>query len=192
MVRSSLCRSKCKEAERRRFDEHLRQHSPSVMSIDDLQYLLSRLVFFYDGSDEQRFVTIGQFILKNPRLVFEQLAVQSDWQHRINRLLLLSINQLFVPDTSHAIPLRLLELFTQDQSQAHRHITGSAAVLDTTFSFLVRNGFFASIRKLLEEKTPPLLDGPTDRPPNPFCDALLQLLIRPLAIVPTLKSDAVR
>lgn len=157
--------------------------------MDDLQYLLTRLLFFYERGDEQRLITIGQYVLKNSQLVFAQVALQSVWQYRVNRLLLLSINQLFAPETSHAIPLRLLELFTKNHTQQSSR---PASALETTFSFLVRNGFFLSMRKLLEEKTPPLDDGPNAVPPNPFCDALLQLLVRPLELTPNLVTATVR
>lgn len=185
-----MCRRKTKETERRSFDEHLQRKSLS--SVDDLQYLLTRLLFFYERGDEQRLITIGQFVLKNSHLVFGQVALQSVWQYRINRLLLLSINQLFAPEASHAIPLRLLELFTKNHTeQSSGHNRPPASALETTFSFLVRNRFFLSMRKLLEEKTPPL-DGPNAVPPNPFCDALLQMLVRPLEIIPNLVSATVR
>lgn len=185
-----MCRAKIKKLERRRFDDYLQRESLSTL--DDLQYLLVRLLFFHERScDEQRFIQIGQFILKNSTLVLAQMALHSSLQHRINRLLLLSINQLFA-DASLAIPLRLLELFTNSQLlQAHipdpRRL---ASILEVTFSYLFGHGFFSSFRKLLEQKTPPL-DGPIAVAPNPFCDALLQLLVRPLCIIPELGTTTV-
>lgn len=190
VVRSYLCRKKAKDLQRTHFDEHWQLHP--LTSLDDLQYLLVRLLFFYGRGDEHRFITVGQFILKNSRAIFDQLAVHSAWQHRINRLLLISINQLFASDGSHAIPLRLLELFTKGQT-LQDHVTDRIrlpVILETTFSFLVRHGFFSTMRKLLEEKTPPL-DGPTAVAPTAFCDALLQLLVRPLVVIADLPEASV-
>lgn len=181
MVRSFLCRRKVKNLERSRFDDHLRRHG--LVTLDDLQYLLIRLLFFYEqGVDEQRFITIGQYVLKSSQDLLKQLSnAQSVWQHRINRLLLLSIKQL-LSESSHAIPLRLLlELFTNTQGRCD---VDSLNVVGNTLSFLVRKGIFRSIRQILETKTPPL-DGPTAHPPNPFCDAVLQLVRRPLEFAGT-------
>lgn len=150
--------------------------------MNDLQYLLARLLFFYDRGDEQRLIIVGQFVLKQSQMVFDQLSAHDLWQHRINRLLTLCITQLFVSDIPHAIPLRVLELFTQSQSILN-HIKDEGRVRSTlrrTFTYLVKNNYFLSLRQLLEQKTPPL-DGPTTHPPNPFCDALLQCIIRPLS-----------
>lgn len=182
VVRSYICRKKAKDLERKSFDEHLQKYP--LASLDDLQYLLVRLLFFYDRGDEQRFIAIGLYILKNTGTVFDQVAVHPAWRFRVNRLLLLSINQLFASECSYAIPLRLLELFT-DSHVMHAMASDPSLlqpILETTFSFLVRHGFFSTMRKLLEHRTPPL-DGPTALAPTPFCDAILQLLVRPLAIV---------
>lgn len=177
-----MCRKIAKDRERTRYEEYLQTHS--LETVHDLQYLLVRLLFFYDRSDKKRLIAVGQFILRNSHAVINEVAVHAVWQHRINRLLLLSISQLFATDVSHAIPLRLLELFTknqavQEQLQDPEQVRNT---MEATFSFLVRNGFFSSMRRLLDLKTPPL-DGPTIQSPTPFSEALLQLVIRPLALI---------
>lgn len=158
--------------------------SQSLKNLDDLQYLLVRLLFFYDRCDQQRLIAVGQFILRNSHAILNQVAIDIVWQHRVNRLLLLSISQLFATDVSHAIPLRLLELFTKNQAvqEQLRDPERVQNTMEATFSFLVRHGFFSSMRRLLELKTPPL-DGPTSQSPTPFSEALLQLVVRPLALI---------
>lgn len=181
VVRSYVARRNKKDSERELFEDYLKHHSVK-MTVNDLQFLLPRLLFFYTKGDEQRLIIVGQFILKQSQTVFDQLSVHDIWQHRVNRLLKLCIAQLFVSDVPHAIPLRVLELFTQSQSILN-HIKDEERVrssLRKTFTYLVKNNYFLSMRELLELKTPPL-DGPTTHPPNPFCDALLQCIIRPLS-----------
>lgn len=188
-MRSFVCRKKKKDLERRLFDEHLQRHT--VATLDDLQYLLIRLLFFYTRGDEQRLITLGQYILKNSRTIIEQVVAHQVWQHRINRLLLLAITQLFATEGSHAIPLRLLELFTKSDA-LHSYIRDDnqkTPILETTFAFLVRRGYLSLVRNLMEQKTPPM-DIPSAVPPTAFCDALVQLVVRPLAIVDGLKSIA--
>lgn len=188
MVRSYIARRDKKESERQLFEEYLRTNS--LKNLNDLQYLLVKLLFFYDRGDEQRLIIVGQFVLKQSQMVFDELSAQDIWQHRINRLLLLCITQLFVSDIPHAIPLRVLELFTKSHSIIS-HIKDGERVrrnLRRTFTYLVKKNYFLLLRQLLEQRTPPL-DGPTTHPPNPFCDALLQCIIRPLGDLPLIDEE---
>lgn len=177
-----MSRKLARARERSRFDEYLQTHP--IRSLEDLEFLLVRLLFFYEPSDQKRFISVGQAILKDSSSIFTRLGTQSVWQHRINRLLLLSIRQLSGSEAGHAIPLRLLDLFTNPETIT-RHVQDPARtqlILEGSFSFLIRNGFFASIRQILDQKTPPL-DGSTSKPPTPFTEALLQLIVRPLGVV---------
>lgn len=179
-----------KQWERQSFDEFLGQRKGSISNIDDLEALLMRLLFFWDSTsaaDGNRLIALGQYILKNPQSVFNELVSTMGratvWRHRLNRYLILCIRQLFVTDIPQAIPLRILELFTGAQLM-RTYVTNLEQIrplLEATFLYLVRNRYYEYMRRLLEEKVPPL-DGPISKPPTPFCDAVLQLILRPLTL----------
>lgn len=105
------------------------------------------------------------------------------WLLRVCRLLDTCLLQLSLSHTAQAIPLRMLETFTT-VSAVQRHMQNEAELfkyLERVFGFLIARNYFLRLRQLLDEKCPPL-DGETLHAPSPLADALLQLLLRPLAV----------
>lgn len=106
------------------------------------------------------------------------------WLHRLKKLLDLCIVQLTtVQHSSQAIPLRMLETFTAESS-IERYVENEQLIqtyLDHIFRYLVDKDYYKRLRKLLEQKCPPL-DGETLHPPNQFSEAIFQLMLRPLLL----------
>lgn len=106
------------------------------------------------------------------------------WLHRLKKLLDLCIIQLTTAQqTSQAIPLRMLETFTAETS-IERYVENEQLIqtyLDCIFRYLVDKDYYKRLRKLLEQRCPPL-DDETLHPPNPFSEAIFQLMLRPLVL----------
>lgn len=105
------------------------------------------------------------------------------WQLRLKKLLDLCITQLSVNQTAQAIPLRMLETFGT-QTNIERYIEDESLVhsyLERIFGYLVNQNYYGRLRILLDAKCPPL-DGETLHAPNPFTEALFQLMLRPLLL----------
>lgn len=95
-IRSYLERQKKKEVLKESFDSFARQCS-GTLDEGQLEFLLVRLLFFYNRSDVadcSRLIALCQIIVRNPQLVFNQLG-NFAWKHRLNRTILLCIKQLF-------------------------------------------------------------------------------------------------
>lgn len=91
--------------------------------------------------------------------------------------------QLTLPQSAQAIPLRMLETFTT-VAAVERYVEDETLLykyLERVFAFLIARNYFVRLRQLLDDKCPPL-DGETLHAPNPLSEALLQLLLRPLAV----------
>lgn len=67
-----------------------------------------------------------------------------------------------------------VERYVEDETLLYKY-------LERVFAFLIARNYFVRLRQLLDEKCPPL-DGETLHAPNPLAEALLQLLLRPLAV----------
>lgn len=81
-----------------------------------------------------------------------------------------------------AIPLRVLEVFTV-QEETDRALDGKAVqYLKDVFSHLVKNGYFDQVKKLLEDKVPPMLEA-TSNPPTTMAKCLFDMIERPLSLV---------
>ncbi|XP_055601145.1 ubiquitin-protein ligase E3C [Uranotaenia lowii] len=191
-VRSFVQRQNVKRRERERFDEHRKKLNGTIESLEDLDFLTRRIVFFYQGSgqskDGERLIFLCQYVVKNPKVIYEAATTQPMWIYRIKKLLGLCLEQMFAPDQSPAIPMRMLEIFSsnayisrylpQDNPQLAR------GFLESIFCFLIRQRYFRIVRQLIEEKIP-APDEDTATIQNPIADALLQMLIRPLKLLPT-------
>ncbi|KAL9703153.1 hypothetical protein quinque_006671 [Culex quinquefasciatus] len=192
-VRSFVQRQAVKGRERDRFDEYRR--TCGVRNLQDLEYLTKRIVFFYhgrNGKDGDRLIFLCQYVIKNPKEVFEAAATQPMWTYRIKKLLGLCLQQIFVPEHSPTIPMRMLEIYSSN-AYVGKYIpeeptTGTASssrtYLEAIFCYLIRQKYFRIVRRLIEEKIPPV-DEDTTTIPNPIAEALLQMLLRPLKLLPT-------
>ncbi|XP_017478556.1 PREDICTED: ubiquitin-protein ligase E3C [Rhagoletis zephyria] len=185
-TRSFIHRQRRKRLERELFDDFLRTHRERVVDDDCLSYLLRRLLFFYtsrETKDGKRLIDVCQHILRQPERLLRNSSTEFIWLHRLKKLLDICMTQMTLPNTSPAIPLRILEVFTstavldrymEDEDRVH-------AYLLVIFSFLVKHEYFVRLRELLETKCPPL-DGETLHAPSPFADAIFQLMLRPLLL----------
>lgn len=128
-------------------------------------------------------IDICQQILRNPARLLQHSAHDSVWLLRICKLLDACLVQLTLPQSAQAIPLRMLETFTT-VAAVERYVEDETLLykyLERVFAFLIARNYFGRLRQLLDEKCPPL-DGETLHAPNPLAEALLQLLLRPLAV----------
>ncbi|EDV37490.1 uncharacterized protein Dana_GF11384 [Drosophila ananassae] len=185
-ARSFIHRQRRKRAEREAFDAYLLAHKDHMTEDDSLTFLLRRLNFFYssrDAKDSERLIEICQQILRQPGRLLQHSTQDSTWLLRVCRLLDTCLLQLTMSLTSQAIPLRMLETFTTFSS-VNRYLEDEVQVfryLERVFGFLIVRDYFLRLRRLLDEKCPPL-DGETLHAPSPLADALLQLLLRPLVV----------
>nr|XP_019541237.2 ubiquitin-protein ligase E3C [Aedes albopictus] len=186
-VRSFLQRQNVKRRERDRFDEYRR--TCGIRNLVDLEYLVKRVEFFYHiRKDGERLIFLCQYIIKSPAEVFGMAASQSIWTHRIKKLLGLCLQQIFIPEHSPTIPMRMLEIFSSnvyiDKYIPKDNPQVSRTYLENIFCYLIRQKYFKVVRQLIEEKIP-AVDEDTITIPNPIADALLQMLLRPLKLLPT-------
>ncbi|EDW74671.1 uncharacterized protein Dwil_GK15782 [Drosophila willistoni] len=185
-ARSFIHRQRRKRAEREAFDAYLHAHRDRVIEDESLSFLLRRLNFFYSSretKDSERLIEICQQILRNPSRLLQHSARDAIWLLRVCKLLDACLLQLALPHSAQAIPLRMLETFTT-VSAVERHVEDETLLLkylEKVFGFLIYRNYFLRLRKLLDEKCPPL-DGETLHAPNPLAEALLQLLERPLSV----------
>lgn len=185
-ARSFIHRQRRKRAEREAFDAYLHAHRDRVTEDESLCFLLRRLSFFYSSrvaKDSERLIEICQQILRNPSRLLQHSAHDPVWLLRVCKLLDACLLQLTLPQSAQAIPLRMLETFTT-VSAVERYVEDEMLLykyLGRVFGFLIARNYFVRLRQLLDEKCPPL-DGETLNAPSPFAEALLQLLLRPLAV----------
>uniref|UniRef100_A0A0A1XNT7 Ubiquitin-protein ligase E3C n=1 Tax=Zeugodacus cucurbitae TaxID=28588 RepID=A0A0A1XNT7_ZEUCU len=185
-TRSFIHRQRRKRLEREAFDEFLRTHRDRVIEDECLGYLLRRLLFFYtsrESKDGERLIEVCQQIIRQPERLLRNSSTEFIWLYRLKKLLDVCLTQMTLPQTSPAIPLRMLEVFTAT-SVLERYMedeTRVQAYLKVVFNFLVNHEYFVRLRQLMETKCPPL-DGETLHAPSPFADAIFQLMLRPLLL----------
>ncbi|XP_063238622.1 ubiquitin-protein ligase E3C isoform X2 [Bacillus rossius redtenbacheri] len=184
-VRSFLARQRQKRLQRQAFDELLACHAAQRAPADaPLAALASRLLFFYAEEDCGRLVALCQLLLRAHADVLRAAGRPGDaWAWRLPRLLSLCAALAAGGRDPLAVPLRALEVFTSPE--ACRDALGSGdratAHLAGCFAGLVRRGYFAQLRRLLDARVPPLL-GACPAPPTPLAGCLLELLARPLRL----------
>lgn len=82
------------------------------------------------------------------------------------------------------IPFRTLETFSSDKIVS-RFIADAAVrriYLENIYDYLVKRKYFKTVRRLLEEKVPPLYDVVLS-PPNSMSETLLQMIQHPLRLL---------
>ena len=83
---------------------------------------------------------------------------------------------------SIAIPLRVVEVFTH-QAETQRTLKDQTEYyLKDVFSHLVKNGYFNQVRRLLENKVPPMLES-SSTAPTLMAACLFDMIERPLSLV---------
>ncbi|XP_052838360.1 ubiquitin-protein ligase E3C [Drosophila gunungcola] len=185
-ARSFIHRQRRKRAEREAFDGYLMAHKDRMAEDESLTFLLRRLNFFYssrEARDGERLIEVCQQILRQPARLLQHSSRDSMWLLRLCKLLDTCLLQLSQSHSAQAIPLRMLETFTT-VSSVQRYVEDEALLfryLERVFGFMIARNYFLRLRRLLDDKCPPL-DGETLHAPSPLAEALLQLLLRPLAV----------
>ncbi|XP_043645580.1 ubiquitin-protein ligase E3C [Drosophila teissieri] len=185
-ARSFIHRQRRKRAEREAFDVYLMGHKDRIVEDESLTFLLRRLNFFYssrEAKDSERLIEVCQQILRQPARLLQHSSPDSMWLLRLCKLLDTCLLQLSLSHTPQAIPLRMLETFTT-VSSVQRYMEDETVLfqyLERVFGFLIARNYFVRLRRLLDDKCPPL-DGETLQAPSPLAEALLQLLLRPLEV----------
>ncbi|XP_034651048.1 ubiquitin-protein ligase E3C [Drosophila subobscura] len=185
-ARSFIHRQRRKRAEREAFDVYLQAHRHRLTEDENLNFLLRRLNFFYssrEAKDGERLIEVCQQILRSPGRLLQHSATDPIWLFRVCKLLDACLLQLTLSQSAQAIPLRMLETFTT-VTAVERYVSDETLLfkyLERVFGFLIARNYFLRLRQLLDEKCPPL-DGETLHAPSPLAEALLHLLLRPLAV----------
>lgn len=183
-VRSFVCRQKCKTHERKNFDDYLKKYGIAIDDQHHLDFLLKRLIFFYDFmQDGERIISLCQNILKNPKCLFQRVN-ESLWSYRIKKLLNCCIQQIRCENFSSAIPLRMLEVFTDFDSVLkfiHNNPYVAQQYLEVIFHYLIDKKYFLKVREFANERIPSIDED--DNYHSPIGDAIIQMLMRPLRLI---------
>ncbi|XP_058057066.1 ubiquitin-protein ligase E3C isoform X2 [Anopheles bellator] len=194
-VRSFIQRQQTKQRERDKVDVY-RRNIGNIRGAHDLEYLTKRVIFFYSPritSDGDRLIFLCQYMIKNPTEVFKLVARDAPvWTFHIKRLLGLCLGQILLPDHSPTVPMRMLEIYSSDvHVTKHIRIASQEVArpfvrnyLMAVYGYLIERRYFHVVRRLLEEKLPPIDDEDTaaiNR--SPIAAALFEMLLRPLELV---------
>lgn len=90
-----------------------------------------------------------------------------------------------LPDGAYslAIPLRVLEIFTTREDTEKVLRESSYWHLESIFVYLIQHNYFEQLRKLLDAKVPLMVEA-TSVAPTPISKCLLDMIKRPLDLIP--------
>ncbi|XP_054278815.1 ubiquitin-protein ligase E3C-like [Macrosteles quadrilineatus] len=187
-LRSFAVRQAQKQLERNEFDAIVKKCELSDPNDATLTLLVQKILFFYNPDvDANRLVIVCRMVLKQCKRLLTSCIEDSLWQFRVRKLLSISMSR-FGPTFDRevmATPLRLFEIITSQQTlQKDVGLSEERAVafLVQMFKFLIRKGYLAHMRFLLEATCPPLLDV-TPTPPTPLAQCIYDLITRPMYLV---------
>lgn len=135
--------------------------------------LVSHLLFFYDlNQDGPRLVWICQMIVKERK----DISTQS-WLFKLARLANLCVKFISLQKQENVAPLlRFIEIFTSPKNYQ------DSQWLLQLFDYLVRQDFFAHLRRICDAKIPPML-AETTKAPTPIAETLFNLIMQPLRLI---------
>lgn len=84
--------------------------------------------------------------------------------------------------SSLAIPLRALEVFTSREDTEKILGEHGYNYLEIIFVYLIKHKYFDQLRKLIDEKVPPMLE-PSSVPATPLSKCLVDMIKRPLDLI---------
>lgn len=193
-IRQFVTRQLRRKHERHNFDAAHKTFANRQPRLEEIVPLLRRLLFFYDEIvDASRLIWILRLALKHHEEIKQLTATSPEWSWRLRWILRLSMRQIVdtvfqEPARSMAVPLRVMEVFTAKENterilkgETDRHLIG-------IFVYLAENKYFVQLRKLLDEKIPPLMEV-TPVPPTPMAACLLDMLKRPLGLIHTMEEN---
>lgn len=93
-------------------------------------------------------------------------------------------NTQTLPDGAYslAIPLRVLEMFTTRDDTERSLRDNTSRNLESIFVYLIQHNYFEQLRKLLDEKVPPMAEV-TSVAPTPISKCLLDMIKRPVTLI---------
>ncbi|XP_015521284.1 ubiquitin-protein ligase E3C [Neodiprion lecontei] len=193
-IRQFVTRQLKREHERHNFDVAQKALGNNPPSLEEISPLLRQLLFFYDEAlDGSRLLWILRHVLKDHKRIKELTTISTEWSWRLRWILKLSMRKIVDtvsqdPARSIAVPLRVLEVFTVKENtegilktETDRHLIG-------IFVYLAENKYFVQLRRLIDEKVPPLLEA-TPVPPTPMAACLLDMIKRPLGLIHTMEEN---
>ncbi|KYN18133.1 PREDICTED: ubiquitin-protein ligase E3C [Trachymyrmex cornetzi] len=190
-IRSFVTRKLVCAQKRKEFDEAQQAAGRRNLSLEELVPYLRKLLFFYNHAlDANRLIWILQHFLKHQREIKLKSISSSQWLWRLRWILRMCMryNTETLPDGAYslAIPLRVLEVFTTREDMekvlplsASKH---TYRHLESIFVYLIQHNYFEQLRKLLDEKVPPMVEV-TSVAPTPISKCLLDMIKRPVDLI---------
>ncbi|XP_043264433.1 ubiquitin-protein ligase E3C [Colletes gigas] len=187
VVRGFVVRKHVRMIVRKEFDEEQLITGRRNLNLDDLAIYFRKLLFFYDYTvDTGRLVWTFQHFLKHEQEIKRKCINCPEWLWRLRWMLRMCIqyNSEALMDGAYslAIPLRALETFTSREDTEKILREFSYKHLETIFVYLIKHKYFDQLRKLINEKVPPLLE-PTSIPATPISKCLVDMIKRPLDLI---------
>ncbi|KFM61319.1 Ubiquitin-protein ligase E3C, partial [Stegodyphus mimosarum] len=203
-VRGCLTRQVEKRKLRLEFDQLVKNSEANSLNADVVYDQVGRLLYFYDeNQDSSRLTYVTQMFLKDSVNVTKLFFKRPDcWLYKFQKLLWLNVKYLkncVTPNSNISLSLRFLEVFTSYKlydslqekcaipAEANKNegdINFSLRVLEKIWDFLIKRGYYAILRLVLDNRVPDSLLIST-RPPTPLAASLQDLFSRAL----TLKSE---
>lgn len=185
-IRSFITRRLVCALKRREFDEAQQAVGRRNLSLEELVPYLRKLLFFYDHTlDANRLIWVLQHLLKHQEEIKLKSISSSQWLWRLRWILRMCMRyNTETPNGTYslAIPLRVLEVFTareDTEKVLHEH---SYRHLESIFVYLIQHNYFEQLRKLLDEKVPPMAEV-TSVAPTPISKCLLDMIKRPVDLI---------
>lgn len=187
VVRSYIIRKLTQIAKRREFDEEQQIAGRRNLNFDDLVPYCQKLFFFYNHTlDANRLIWILQHFLKRQQEIKLRCVRSPEWLWRLRWILRMCMqhNTEMLTDGSYslAIPLRTLEAFTGREDTEKILREDSYRYLENIFVYLIKHKYFGQLRKLIDEKIPPMLEA-TSVAPTPISKCLVDMIKRPLDLI---------
>lgn len=185
-VRSFLTRKLVYTQKREEFDE-AQQAANRNLNLDELLSYLQKLLFFYNHSvDSKRLIWVLQHFLKHQKEIKFMSINSSQWLWRLRWILRMCMrygNTESGGACNLAIPLRVLDVFTSWEKTEQGLRENNYRHLESIFDYLIRHSYFEQLRKLLDKKVPPMVEA-TPIPPTEISKCLLDMIKRPLDLIP--------
>ncbi|XP_031835473.1 ubiquitin-protein ligase E3C isoform X2 [Nomia melanderi] len=182
-----IVRKRTKIIVRKEFDEQQQITGLRNLNLDDLTLYFRKLLFFYDYTlDTSRLVWTFQHFLKHEQEIKQKCVNCPEWMWRVRWMLRMCMKHiseaLMNGGGSLAIPLRALEVFTSREDTEKILGEHGYNYLETIFVYLIKHKYFDQLRKLIDEKVPPMLE-PSSVPATPLSKCLVDMLKRPLDLI---------
>lgn len=204
--RSAQARHEVKQQERGLFDVIYQQFQKTgkvdasgqlVSDMAILTRLTRQFLFFYNPRvDNDRMTGLCQLIVRLQINVVKSIALNDETAvYQMKRLLQICCRLLGKGDAlagSVAIPLRMLEIFTD--LDIYRRYAGTSFpinVIQSILQHLIRNGYYHSMRALMDSKVPASIERPESlmSSQTSIAGTLLQLIHRPIALLGNAEYD---